>query len=168
MSKGKSHDRFNLIIGAILTGLLLGLERSWPVVLVFVIGWLIATFIFSPDTDIAPKKRTTILRLFLYPYSVFFKHRGISHSILFGTLTRVMYVLWCFGILIWIFQKMGYIPITIENYGAFLWDFLINYDYSKLHYKMLTWFYLGMFLADFCHIFLDRLTHFIKKLFRFG
>lgn len=28
-----------------------------------------------------------------FPYAYFFKHRGISHSIFFGTLTRVIYIL---------------------------------------------------------------------------
>lgn len=167
MSKGKSHDRFNLLIGAVLMGFWLGIGIQWKIVLSFMLGWLMATFIFSPDTDLLPKNKAKVLRIFLYPYSVFFRHRGLSHSLVFGTLTRVFYVIGCLGIMIFIFHQMGYLSLTVGGYGALLWGFITDFNYALVPYKIVVWFYFGMFLADCIHVFLDKIASLVKKLLRF-
>lgn len=158
MARGKTHDRINLIIGSVFTGALIGLERNYLVVAGFVAGFLLSTLVVSPDLDIGPKKRTRWLQFFLYPYSIFFRHRGHSHSILFGTLTRVLYGILVFFAIVFILSKMGYIPIGAKDFFHIALDFLLSYDYSLVSYKFLTWTYLGMFLADLLHIFIDRIS----------
>ncbi|MCB9062318.1 MAG: DUF2227 family putative metal-binding protein [Halobacteriovoraceae bacterium] len=166
MANGKTHDKFSLFIGAICTGILLGLERSINLVLAFTAGWLFATLIFSPDTDVMPKKRTHVLRFILYPYSIMFKHRGISHMIFWGTLSRILYGVVFFGVMTFILNKMGYIEQSAEKYMASLWKFLKNFDYSEEKYKLIVWPYIGMLLADLCHIFLDQITDFRNRFLR--
>ena len=167
MARGKGHDRFNLLVGAVLVGLLLGLSNPLILVSCFAMGWLVATLVFSPDSDVMPKKRTGVLAFFLYPYAIFFKHRGISHSLFFGTLTRVFYVLMVFGLMIFVLNRMGYLVFGAMGYWQGIWAFIKGYDYSLVSYKMITWLYLGMFLADLAHILLDRLISSFKRIISF-
>lgn len=169
MALGKTHDKVNLFFGSIFAGLLIGIEQSWPVVLSMVCGWLLATLVFSPDTDLMPKKRARFLRFFLYPYSLLFRHRGISHSLFLGTLTRIVYGIATFGMLVFILNKMGYIKLSADNFFKGLWIYFRNYDYSIESYKMVSWFFGGMFIADFCHVMLDKISDMFtrfKRIFR--
>lgn len=167
MASGKFHDRFNLLTGSLIAGYLIGVEKSIPVVVMFIIGWLISTLIFSPDTDIMPKKRAGILQLFLYPYAILFKHRGISHNVFLGTLTRLIYGMCLLCLLAVVLAQMGYLDLDHEEFFYSIWNFIKMYDYSELSYRMITWFFLGMFVADFCHILIDRASSFKGKLLRF-
>ena len=166
MASGKTHDKFSLFIGAICTGILLGLEKSFALVMAFSAGWVFATLIFSPDTDLMPKKRAHLLRFVLYPYSLVFKHRGISHMIFIGTLSRVLYGLVIFGLITYVLHGLGHIHLSPERYFNSIWNYLKEFDYSQERYKLMVWPYVGMFLADLCHIFLDQLTDFKNKLYR--
>ena len=166
MSSGKFHDKVNLFTGAILSGALIGFERSWIIVIPFIVGWLVATLIFSPDTDIMPKKRTSFLQFFLYPYSILFKHRGLSHSILLGTALRIIYGIVMLGVMIFVLSKMGYIQFSGEDYLEFLWKYVLNWNVKEKSYKMISWYFIGMFLADIHHYFIDLSTSFLKKIKR--
>ncbi|MCO4793344.1 MAG: DUF2227 family putative metal-binding protein [Bacteriovoracaceae bacterium] len=167
MASGKFHDKVNLGTGAILTGCLLGFERSVPVVLSFVIGWLFATLIFSPDTDVMPKKRSGFLQFFLYPYSILFKHRGVSHMILVGTIIRVIYGVIIFGIMLFVLNGMDYVSIGANDFFNFVLSFLKNYKYELIEYKIFTWLFIGMVGADICHVVFDQVSSFVKKILRF-
>jgi uncharacterized metal-binding protein len=164
VATGKTHDRINLIVGAILCGSLLGLGQHKYVTASFAVGWLISTLIFSPDTDILPKARTGPLRFFLYPYSVFFKHRGLSHSLLFGTITRFVYGFLMLGGLLYVLHEMNKISFSAKDYFSVLYYWLKAYNYDYIQYQMLTWLFGGAFLADLCHIFTDVISSFFKKL----
>ncbi|MBT7608332.1 MAG: DUF2227 family putative metal-binding protein [Bacteriovoracaceae bacterium] len=166
MSSGKFHDKINLLTGAILTGALIGFERSAEIVLSFVMGWLIATFIFSPDTDIMPKKRTGPFQFLLYPYSILFKHRGISHSFLLGTAIRILYSVILFGIILFVLYRMKLISYSGQDYLFFIKSFIQNWDLSLLSYKIVSWFFVGMFVSDIHHYCVDIMTSLLGKLRR--
>ncbi len=166
MALGKTHDGINLFVGMIITGFLIGFGFgvfSWPS---FIIGWLFSTLLFSPDTDLMPKKRSGLLQFFLYPYSIIFKHRGLSHGLLLGTLTRVTYGIILGGILVFVLSKMGYLAIEAEGYWRGLFEFVSEYSYQQPIYKSVTWLYLGLASADACHIFIDKLSSMFTKLKR--
>lgn len=165
MAKGKNHDRWNLLIGGVLSGALLGVTLKWPLFIAFNLGWMLSTFILSPDLDTMPKKRAGILRFFLYPYSLLFKHRGLSHSVLFGTLTRVFYGVLAFFLCIFVLYKMQYISLNPQHLGKSLWIYLLNYDLKQTSYLILTWVFIGMLGADLSHIFLDKVSSSLKNLF---
>lgn len=158
MARGKTHDRVNLICGSIVTGGLIGFERNLLIIIGFIVGFLISTLVISPDLDIGPKKRTKWLQIFLYPYSIFFQHRGYSHSILFGTLTRIIYGLIVFLLIVFSLKRMDYIDYGEEAFLSSLWHFLREFDYSLIPYKFLSWTFFGMFLADILHIILDKIS----------
>tara|TARA_R110000868_G_scaffold167130_3_gene401437 strand:+ start:736 stop:1242 length:507 start_codon:yes stop_codon:yes gene_type:complete len=166
MAMGKTHDGFNLFVGMVLCGTLIGLGLHWIIWGPFIFGWLFSTLVFSPDTDLMPKKRTGLLQFFLYPYSILFKHRGLSHGLITGTLTRITYSILLGGGLVFVLSKMGYLDIVASGYWQGLWEFVREYDYNLTIYKSLTWLYLGLALADACHIFLDWLSGIFSKMRR--
>lgn len=164
MANGKTHDRVNLIVGTVSSGVLLGLGQNPYVTGSFAFGWLVSTLIFSPDSDLMPKARTGPLRFFLYPYSVFFKHRGLSHSFLFGTLTRFIYGFVMLGLLTYVLNEMGKISVSPEDYFKFLYSWFGNFNYDLVQYQMLSWLFGGAFLADLCHVFTDVISSGLKKM----
>ncbi len=166
MAKGKSHDRFNLIIGSILTGSMLGFGLSAYIWAPFSIAWLFSTLFFSPDIDIMPKKRSGVLAFFIFPYSIIMKHRGISHHPLWGTISRIAYGIIFFTLITFILKRMGYINFTEEDFIKNLISFFYNYDYKLVEYKIISWFFAGLFLADLGHIFLDRLTSALRRIWK--
>ncbi|MBF0313212.1 MAG: DUF2227 family putative metal-binding protein [Oligoflexia bacterium] len=112
MPNRKTHIKINLIL-ALPLGLALFYYAFKPVplllLLVFLLSFLYNTFVFNPDLDLARYVRPLSLKGLLIfpfiPYSWFFRHRGLSHSLLWGTSTRVLYLMlvmfviygmWCF------------------------------------------------------------------------
>ena len=64
-------------------------------VLTFIVTYVFSLFWLSPDLDLANSesmKRWGILRFVWIPYARIFRHRGVSHSILLGSLTRLLYL----------------------------------------------------------------------------
>ncbi len=166
MALGKTHDGINLFIGMVATGLLIGIGLdyfSWPL---FLFGWLFSTLIFSPDTDLMPKKRSGPLQFVLYPYSILFKHRGVSHGLLFGTLTRVIYGIVLGGLLVFVLSKMGYLDLEARTYWQRLFEFFSEYNYQLPVYRSVTWLYIGLAFADACHIIVDKLSSLFSKIRR--
>ena len=64
----------------------------------FIIGFFIGTVLLSPDIDLKsePARRCGIA---CTPYRKIFSHRGISHHWLWGTVTRILYVIVIIGVL---------------------------------------------------------------------
>jgi len=166
MASGKVHDFINLIVGGFLSGAVFIYLDSFLGAICFLLGWLFSTFIFGPDTDIMPKKRAWIFKIFLYPYSWIFKHRGLSHHILFGTFTRVIYLIFIGALLVSIVNSFFYPDLTLTNYGKALFSFFFNFNLDLPLYKALTWFYIGVFLADASHVLVDHLSSYLKKLIK--
>ena len=163
MAKGKWHDRFNLFTGAVITGGMMGLEVSAEVVVAFTAGWLFSTLIFGPDTDITPKRRSQILRYFLYPYSFFFQHRGISHHFFWGTVTRNLYLL----VLLIFFINIFVYLANLVGINLSVMDFLIQLkphlkalfsSESLIFWKAFFSLFLGQWLSDLMHLFMDKLA----------
>ncbi len=162
MAKGVWHDRFNLILGASVSGTLIGLEVD-PVIIVGVsAGWLFSTLIFGPDSDITPKRRTQILRYFLYPYSLFFRHRGLSHHFLWGTVSRNLYLI---SILIFLIYLGLYLGAHLGIKGSVMEVLNSIFKLSGVEWnrdnKSLRFFlsvFLGQWVSDITHLMLDRFS----------
>jgi len=158
MALGKSHDRFNFVMAFIFLFFLMYYNLDYLYCSLFILGWVYSTFYFSPDSDLMPKRKLGILRMFFYPYSMFFKHRGSSHSLILGTLVRALYSFMLIYFATLLLYK--YNVLTYHPNDFFL--FFSKYNITKIEYKLITWFFIGMFLADACHIFLDKLTSALK------
>ena len=68
--------------------------------------------------------------VYWWPYAVLFKHRKLSHNIIFGTLTRFIYLLLPVFIL-YIYYIYPRITISVEN---ILWIYFFWYVQDLSHY----------------------------------
>lgn len=136
MPSYKAHVTVNLSIGLPLV--LAALKYTVPFeptqLFAFSAAFLYGTLFLHPDMDLAYKIKLLswkgLLTLPFRPYSLLFRHRGISHMPVIGTLTRV---LWLWGL------------------------FLILFGWVMPNWVPL-WFVLGgLASADLCHILLDIL-----------
>jgi len=62
-------------------------------IIIFSISYLFATYFLSPDLDINSKvfDRWKVLKIFWCPYKELFKHRQLSHNIIFGPISIISY-----------------------------------------------------------------------------
>ncbi|MEM8967257.1 MAG: DUF2227 family putative metal-binding protein [Bacteroidota bacterium] len=109
----------------------------------------------SPDLDMRQHtvSETTLLRwslgvgylwIFLwYPYAMLFRHRGISHTPLIGTATRVLY-------LIGIALIVQYAAQTLLGATWSIWPWAQEYQYG------ITVFIAGLAVSDIGHWVLDH------------
>lgn len=71
-----------------------GLVRP-PALTAFLAGYLMGMLFLSPDLDLArtrPARRWGWLAVVWRPYAALFRHRGLSHHVLWGPLTRIAYL----------------------------------------------------------------------------
>lgn len=113
---GYQHTALNLaaFVPLGVVGLLQGRVEG---VLTFGAGFLIGTFLITPDLDLRyndAARRWGPLRVLWTPYHLLSRHRGLSHTYLLGPLTRVLYI----SAWIWPFVY-GMRPRAID------WDVLI-------------------------------------------
>jgi len=165
MPSGKTHDIINIIfivfvfLIIFLYDILSNLDKD--VILnsayIFIGSYIFSTFMLSPDLDLYKNKSKLnwgFLRWIWYPYSKVFKHRGISHSIVFGILTRLIYLY----IVIMIFQFVYlYIKDEIEDINFFI----IDKDYLNV-YNIIS-FFLGIYLPSIIHTLADKIYTSVKR-----
>ncbi|MCX6095230.1 MAG: DUF2227 family putative metal-binding protein [Candidatus Bipolaricaulota bacterium] len=68
---------------------------GWPEVATFSSSYLLSSLFLSPDLDLrrsGPSRRWGIARVLWLPYSGLFRHRRLSHHVLLGPLTRIVYL----------------------------------------------------------------------------
>lgn len=102
MPSGKTHLRIELFLLPLWGALFFFVaERSqliplnWELGAVFVGAYLFSSLLLSPDLDLRynrSRRRWGPLGFLWIPYTKIFKHRGVSHSLLLGTLTRLGYL----------------------------------------------------------------------------
>lgn len=146
----RSHLRFNLLFALPIWAL--GVHLLWApelkYLLTFCAAFFYASFFFHPDLDLAHQVKLFSWRGFLtLPfrfYSLFFRHRGVSHHWLWGTLSRLAWIYGCFLLL---FYFSSFPSFRSQDLTFFLWS-----------YKPYFLFGLGgIFLSDLSHLGLDLL-----------
>ncbi|MFZ0564628.1 MAG: DUF2227 family putative metal-binding protein [Chlamydiales bacterium] len=148
MANYRTHTAFNVIITLpLLCGALyFFLSPKLFLFLTFVGAYLYTTFFMNPDLDIAHKIKPFSLRgILALPfrgYAKLFKHRGISHSFLFGSLTRVI---WLTALLFLLFYFI--LPISLNKKDLIV--FCHQYK-SYLVYGLG-----GICCADWSHLIVD-------------
>lgn len=148
MPSYKKHVNFNcfLALPASMAAIYFVWTPPTPLLIAFASAFCYSSCFMSPDLDLIHQIKVFSLRgLLTLPfrfYSKIFKHRGLSHSFLFGTATRV---LWLGGISLLLFYLLYQ---TIPTERQFL-----SYFYE---YKFFVLYGLaGVVLADWCHLALD-------------
>lgn len=96
MPSGKTHLRIELFLLPIWVALFyLFIDTSWRTGALFAGAYLFSSLLLSPDLDLRhnrSRRRWGLLGFIWIPYTKIFKHRGVSHSVFLGTLTRLGYL----------------------------------------------------------------------------
>lgn len=158
MPSGKTHIRIDLFMLVIVMGVVvyfwgtlakyLGRDEVFEYWVVFVVAYLFGTFLLSPDMDLHtsdPMKNWGVLRLLWRPYSAVFKHRGLSHMPIVGTLTRVVYIL-----------LVVYCLLVLANMSFDLGWKISGRDLKEIDRNTVVWGLCGLCLPDIFHIVADR------------
>ncbi len=166
MPSGKTHDIANVVlilfgITVIVSYNVLSKHMDEDIfnncLILFVSAYAFSTFLLSPDLDLKrnrSKLNWGFLRWIWQPYSKVFKHRGISHSILWGILTRLIYIyaVYFTALLIYyFFSDMDF------NDLPFLFV-----DSDEIRWQYITALLLGVYIPSIFHTVLDRAVTGIK------
>ena len=150
MPSGSTHLKFEIATLPIWTfgGAILGVP--WEELVIFTLSYVAASLFLSPDLDLERSdtaRRWGALRILWIPYSKVFKHRGLSHSILFGPLTRVLYLA-ALGAAAW-----GILYLLFGIRGG--------WRMPKLSYAGAA--LAGVYLSNFLHVALDHVVSYWKR-----
>ncbi|MFQ6117976.1 MAG: metal-binding protein [Candidatus Bipolaricaulia bacterium] len=150
MPSGARHLRLeSLLLPVFLAGLYFyGL--GWPGLLTFAGAYLFSSLMLSPDLDLrsnSARRRWGILGFIWVPYTKVFKHRGLSHNLLLGPLTRTGYLF-----------LVGFIVIYALNYFGLRANIQVHLDR-----EVLVMIGIGLYLPNSLHILYD---HFDSKVLR--
>jgi len=150
MSGYRTHTKVNLLITlpiATAAALLL-LNPPLTLLLIGIGTFAYGTLFMSPDVDLAYQIKLVSIRGALSipfrTYAMVFSHRGLSHSLLFGTLTRLAWL----GI--YVVLALYITHQVVPNKETFLHLFVRYKPY-------LLWGFAGLFLADASHLMMDKL-----------
>ncbi len=160
MALGRAHDFVNLLA---LPACLYFVPKDFY--LSFVGGYLVGTFLLSPDLDLPrskPSKRWKTLRFIWKPYQALSKHRGTSHVPILGTFLRLTYLL--LMIMFFYFVLLGISSKFVPELG----DMLLSFDPLELLSRLaekeeVFYFALGVVLSEVFHVALDLLTSWLKR-----
>ena len=157
MASGRTHDIVNLSFLPVAVYYLKPQDF-----LGFTAGYLVGTFLLSPDLDLRnskPARRWKLFKLFWYPYTKIFKHRGVSHIPILGSIIRLFYVsfLMVFPLVVYLFINN---PAKLDD---------IRYDVLD---KTIFWlknpfiisFFIGIVLSEIVHVITDMIYSTMKKL----
>jgi len=102
-------------------------------------GYAIGSLLLSPDIDLPqshPSRRWGWLRSVWLPYQRCFKHRGMSHNLAWGPVTRLAYL----GVLLVLLRTLiGHAGVQLPGLGGWPLESLI----------------LGVYCANGIHVFAD-------------
>ena len=144
MPSYRTHVSVNLMLGLPLSVAVLkyAMHTNLSDMLTFSAVFIYGTLFLHPDMDLARNIRLFslkgLLTLPFRPYSYIFKHRGLSHVPIIGTLTRI---LWLFGC----------IYLTLFILGKAIPSFEID------QYPLFPYVVIGLATADLFHIILDQI-----------
>lgn len=147
MASGRNHQHINTQVLSVVTGAVAGVafynaigrpafaqaELPWPVILSVAAGFVMGTFLVTPDLDLAEqhvlaKRNWGWLGFIWVPYGHLFSHRGLSHGWFVGPLTRILYLLGLVAV-VWgatyaVAARLGYpmaLPTEVAAYVRFEW-----------------------------------------------
>jgi len=117
---------------------------------VFLLCYVFSSLFLSPDLDLWGSRATRrwgIGRVLWYPYSKLFRHRSVSHNLLLGPLTRIVY--------------LGGLIIL----GLWGWNALHGSEikFVGINPRLLGAALLGLYLPNQVHIVVDRTWSRVKR-----
>lgn len=152
MAMYKTHTRFNLLVALPILGVGIYYLLHPPLAFVgtFIVAFTYTTLFMNPDLDLANQIRLFSLRgLFSIPfrsYAACFRHRGLSHHFVLGSLTRIVWLLgWLFIVFFLTYKALPSQKSLITMYTQY--QPFILYGLA------------GVCFADWAHLLLDIKEH---------
>lgn len=108
-----------------------------PQLLLFFCGFILGSFVLTPDVDI----RKGIL---FYPLRKLSKHRGITHNWFIGYIVILLYILFLFIITTWFIGGIDGVFEFITKIMGYNREIIISIS--------------GVLVSNLLHIFLDKIT----------
>jgi uncharacterized metal-binding protein len=154
MPSGKVHLRIELVIFAVclVFGVVLWLRAqvSGILIVIFLFSYLFSSLFFSPDLDLRQSRaaqRWGIGRVVWIPYARIFRHRALSHHIVYGPLTRILYLGAMLGLVYWL---------------------LLRYAGYRAHFPFPSWSVIaavvfGVYLPNQIHAIADKLWTAVRR-----
>jgi uncharacterized metal-binding protein len=153
LPSGKTHTQFELVVLPILAGACYYfLKPDWTELALFASAYLMTSLFLSPDLDLhknSTRRRWGVLGFIWAPYSTFFKHRGLSHSLIIGPLTRLIYLSIVVGLILYGLTVAG---VTLPKEPL-----------SWLSEDLLFVLAAGIYLSNIMHVLLDRTVTLFKR-----
>lgn len=149
MAMYKGHAKFNLFLALpiLLGGMYYFLHPHRDLMITFAAVFTYSTLFMNPDLDLANQiKLFSIRGLLTFPfrsYAKFFSHRGLSHNVILGSATRILWLA-AWGTLVFFIMYKS-LPTK-----ASLYKFYRHYQPFILYSAA------AICLADWCHLLLDR------------
>jgi len=161
MPSGKTHLRIELSLLPVCVALLFVAQHyqvvtiGWEGMAIFVGAYLFSSLLLSPDLDLRhnrSRRRWGLLGFLWIPYTKIFKHRGVSHSLLFGTLTRLGYLGLIALVIAW--------GLSYFNVWAIHPDALRTFP---LDLKLFSLLIAGLWLPNIIHTLTDHIHSFLRR-----
>lgn len=166
MAKGSTHLAIEAFAGGVLmTASIMGKAGGhlpefvrWEHLIVLAVGYTFSMLLLSPDLDLrrsSHSHRWGAVRFVWWPYHLFFRHRGMSHSLVLGTATRLAYltlVVLTTGMVFahfWTQYGPGGIQGSVPGGGASL----LMHNFS-----LAVYFIVGCYIPNFIHVAVDLVT----------
>jgi uncharacterized metal-binding protein len=169
MATGKTHEHINIFFLILLIPLYFSWIKDWISTAIFGLFYLLGTFYFSPDLDMAntlPYRRWGILKFIWYIYSKLIPHRSwISHSFFIGTLFRLLWFTACLFLsgflIVWVLHFT-----SIGNFSqSYISTWLEIKKFCLTNKNYLIPAFLGLFLSSLLHQIVDVISTFFKRRF---
>jgi len=152
MPSGTTHRRAEMIaLPVIVGGLIYGDFLSPVEIGIFAGAYVLSSLLLSPDLDLkanSARKRWGPLGFIWGPYARAFKHRGASHSLVFGPLTRLAYLAIVFGL---IAVGLSYIGLTLPSTAP-----------EWITPRTIGVLIGGLYLPNVLHVLLDRIVSAVR------
>lgn len=169
MSSGRTHERNNMAMLPFFMLIAIFLTSNPWLIVCFVTGYVLSTYYLSPDLDTFSNayRRFGRLRFIWRPYQMMFSHRGLSHFVLIGTLSRLVYllavILGSYYLLAWLLSQQSWAEVELHTAG--ITNLMKNPAYiMELPIRNhLIWLFSGLLLSDMIHLFFDQLSSFAKR-----
>ena len=148
MAMYRGHAHFNLLIALpiLLGGMYYFMHPHTYFIITFASTFIYSTLFMNPDLDLANQIRLFsvrgILSLPFRSYAKFFSHRGLSHNLIFGSLTRIAWLMgWALLFFLIIYKTMPEKHTLLKLY--------------KHYQPFILYGFAGICLADWGHLLLD-------------
>jgi uncharacterized metal-binding protein len=169
---GRTHDLITFLLAAPTAAAAYYFTRDWTITLITTATMIFGGLMFGPDLDIQSRQyaRWGPLRFLWWPYKVMLPHRSrLSHSILIGTLIRVIYFLAVITILVAaaLYARDLYFYQTRPGLGEVTGAFARVWEvFAPIRRSYLLAAFAGVWLGATSHTVSDVLGSFFKSVRR--